>query len=152
MPTATYAFLEQWHVPAPPGRVHEVLADVERYVEWWPQVVAVGHLGEGRGLVLCRSTLPYALELVLTEVRNEPHVLEARVDGHLEGTVRFGLAPEGAGTRLLFTQEVIVRGWLGTLSPLARPALSWNHARMMRGCRRGLAAATAVRRPDRSAR
>lgn len=139
MPTATYSFHEQWHVAAPAARVHAVLADVERYVEWWPQVVAVGHLGEGRGLVLCRSTLPYTLELVLTELRHEPDLLEVRVEGHLEGTVRFELADDGGGTRVVFGQQVTARGWLGVLSPVARPFLVWNHRRMMRGCREGLA-------------
>lgn len=139
MPTATYSFREDWHVAAEPERVHAVLGDVEGYVAWWPQVVAVGHLGPGRGLVLCRSTLPYTLELVLTERRHEPDVLEVGVAGHLEGTAGFELAAEGAGTRVSFSQDVTVRGWLAALSPLARPALVWNHRRMMQGCREGLA-------------
>ena len=139
MPTATYSFREQWHVAAPPSRVHAVLADVERYVEWWPQVVAVGHLAEGRGLVLCRSVLPYTLALVLTELRNEPGLLEVEVEGDLEGVVAFELARDGAGTRVSFRQDVLARGWLAVVSPVARPVLVWNHRRMMRGCRDGLA-------------
>jgi carbon monoxide dehydrogenase subunit G len=137
--TATYSFREQWHVPAPRAQVHAVLADVEGYVAWWPQVVAVADLGGGRGLVLCRSVLPYTLELVLTERRNEPGVLEVQVEGHLEGTVAFALAEDGRGTRVSFRQDVVVRGWLAPASRLARPALVWNHQRMMRGCREGLA-------------
>lgn len=143
MPIARYSFRDRWHVAAPPARVHEVLADVERYVEWWPQVVAVGLLGEGRGLVLCRSSLPYVLELELIERRNEPEVLEVEVAGHLEGTVRFELRADGAGTEVRFVQDVVVRGWLALASPLGRPALTWNHARMMRGARAGLARVTA---------
>lgn len=138
MPTATYSFRHQWHLAAPQARVHEVLVDVERYVEWWPQVVAVGRLGEGRGLVLCRSTLPYTLELVITEQRNEPGSLEVAVGGHLAGTVAFDLEPDGGGTRVSFRQDVVVRGRLALASPVARPLLVWNHRRMMRGWHEGL--------------
>ena len=90
--------------------------------------------------MLCRSVLPYTLELLLTELRNRPDVLEVGVEGDLEGTVRFELRPEGEGTRLDFAQDVDVPGVLGALSRVARPLLTWNHDQMMRGCRQGLAA------------
>jgi len=139
-PSATYVFRDSWHVPARPEDVHATLLDVERYVEWWPQVVAVGYLGPTEGLVLCRSTLPYVLELVMREVCRDPDRLEVAVSGDLEGTVRFGLSAEGSGTRLSLHQEVEVRGFLALASRLGRPLLTWNHDRMMRGCVDGLTA------------
>lgn len=137
---AGYVFEDRWHVPAAPERVHATLVDVERYVEWWPQIVAVGYLGEREGLVLCRSALPYVLTLVLREVDRSPARLEVAVSGDLEGSVRFGLAPEGTGTRLDLHQEVQVTGLLGLASRVARPLLTWNHDRMMAGCIDGLTA------------
>ena len=137
-PVAAYSFRDRWHVDAPPARVREVLVDVERYVEWWPEVVAVAVAGEGRGLVLCRSVLPYTLELLLTEEVDRPERLEVSVEGDLEGRVSFDLAPEGPGTRLDFAQDVVVPGLLGALSRVARPVLTWNHDRMMRGCVEGV--------------
>jgi hypothetical protein len=125
-------------VPASPERVRAVLVDVERYVEWWPQVVAVGYLGEQQGLVLCRSALPYTLELVLTRRVDREDRLEVEVQGDLEGTVAFDLAPARAGTRLDFAQDVTVRGALALASRVGRPLLTWNHDRMMRSCVEGL--------------
>jgi carbon monoxide dehydrogenase subunit G len=134
----TFAFRDSWEVAAPVSAVHDVLADLEHYPDWWPQVVAVASLGPDDARVLCRSVLPYTLDLVLHAVNRSPGVLEVAVSGHLIGTVRFDLTPVGGGTRLDFAQEVRVPGWLGVASYVARPVLRWNHDRMMRGCQQGL--------------
>jgi len=143
--SATFAFQDTWDVPAPPTAVHEVLLDLEHYPAWWPQVVAVASLGPDRARVLCRSVLPYTLDLVLHAVDRSPGRLEVEVSGDLAGSVRFGLSPSDAGTRLDFTQEVTVRrGWLGAASYVGGPLLRWNHERMMRGCRQGLQAQLSI--------
>lgn len=134
----TFAFRDSWEVPATPGAVHDVLVDLERYPSWWPQVVAVASLGPDDARVLCRSRLPYTLDLVLHAVNRSPGVLEVEVSGDLCGSVRFDLAPVPGGTRLDFAQEVRVPGWLGAASYVVGPLLRWNHDRMMRGCQRGL--------------
>lgn len=135
---ATFAFSGSWHLPAPPSRVHAVLVDLERYPAWWPQVVAVASLGPDDARVLCRSALPYTLDLVLHAVDRSPDRLEVAVAGDLAGSVRFGLAPADGGTRLELAQRVSVGGVLGAASYVARPLLRWNHHRMMRGCVDGL--------------
>ena len=135
---ASFAFRDSWEIDAPPARVHAVLVDLEHYPAWWPQVVAVASLGPDDARVLCRSVLPYTLDLVLHAVSRAPGRLEVAVSGHLDGSVRFALTAVPAGTRLDFEQEVRVRGWLGASANLARPVLRWNHDRMMHGCRRGL--------------
>lgn len=135
-----YAFSGSWHVDAPMRRVQEVLVDLERYPEWWPQVLAVASLGAEDARVLCRSALPYTLDLVLHAVRREPARLEVRIRGDLDGRATWRLADLGHRTRLDFVQAVTVGGWLGAVSPVARPVLHWNHARMMRGCLTGLRA------------
>ncbi|WP_243056896.1 SRPBCC family protein [Nocardioides sp. SR21] len=140
---ATYTFSGSWSVPAPPSAVHAVLVDLERYPSWWPQVVAVASLGPDDARVLCRSVLPYTLDLVLHAVSRSPARLEVAVSGDLSGSVRFSLTPSGPGTRLELAQEVEVDGLLAAASSVLSPVLRWNHHRMMAGCVDGLASAAA---------
>ncbi len=137
--TAAYTFRERWHLAATPEAVHALLVDLELYPDWWPQVLAVAKLGDDDARVLCRSVLPYTLDLVLHAESRSADLLETSVSGDLEGVVRFQLAPEGAGTRVDFEQDVVVRGWLAAATRWVRPVLAWNHQRMMAGCREGLA-------------
>ncbi len=145
---AAYSFRDSWTVDAAPARVRDLVVDLERYPRWWPQVVAVASLGPDDAWVLCRSALPYTLDLVLHAVTRELPVLEVRVAGDLTGTVRFTVAAAGSGSRLDFAQRVEVGGALGLASTLGRPLLSWNHRRMMRGCRDGMRAALAPAPPS----
>ena len=62
----TYRFSSSFTLEAPRKRVHEVLVDLEFYSEWWPQVRAVAKIDDDHALVVCRSTLPYDLELELS--------------------------------------------------------------------------------------
>ncbi|GAB3199280.1 SRPBCC family protein [Nocardioides hungaricus] len=136
---ASFAFSGTWDLPAPMADVHAVLVDLERYPEWWPQVVAVASLGPDDARVLCRSALPYTLDLLLHAVDRSPGRLEVALSGDLEGSVRFRLsAAETHGTRLDLAQQVTVGGLLGAASYVARPMLRWNHHRMMAGCVAGL--------------
>ena len=117
-----------------------MLVDLEHYPDWWPQVCAVASLGPDDARVLCRSVLPYTLDLVLHAVDRSPDRLEVAVSGDLAGSVGFALAAEDGGTRLDLAQEVTVGGLLGVASSVARPVLQWNHHRMMQGCVDGLRA------------
>jgi carbon monoxide dehydrogenase subunit G len=134
----SYVFDGSWQVAAPRAAVHDVLLDLERYPEWWPQVVAVASLGEDDARVLCRSVLPYTLDLVLHAANRSPQLLEVVVSGDLAGSVRFRLTEADGGTRLDLAQEVRVGGLLGAASYVVRPVLRWNHQRMMDGCVTGL--------------
>jgi hypothetical protein len=134
-----YSFRVSWIVPFPLERVHAVLVDLERYPEWWPQVRAVVKLGEDDALVVCRSALPYSLNLVLHAERRDPAHLETTLTGDLEGAVRWYLTELGPETRMDFEQDVQVTGrFLRLASRAGRPLLRWNHGRMMRGCQAGL--------------
>lgn len=141
---ATYTFSGSWAVPAPPSAVHSVLVDLEHYPSWWPQVVAVASLGPDDARVLCRSVLPYTLDLVLHAVSRSPSRLEVAVSGDLSGSVCFTLTPDAAGTRLELDQSVAVSGLLGLASSVLSPVLRWNHHRMMAGCVAGLAGAASA--------
>jgi hypothetical protein len=135
-----YRFTGTWTVPAPLPGVHDVLADLGRYPQWWPQVVAVARLGPDDARVLCRSVLPYTLDLVLHAVRREPDRLQVAIGGDLLGEAAWWLTAIEGGTRLDFEQRVTVGGWLAVVSPGLRPLLRWNHRRMMAGCLAGLRA------------
>ena len=139
MSLTSYRFDSGFTVAAPPSRVHDVLLDLERYPAWWPQVRAVASLGPDDALVVCRSALPYDLELHLTARSRTVDLLEVEIDGPLVGFARWRLAEYDGGTRLGFEQQVDVASRrLALASYLARPVLRWNHTVMMRGCVRGL--------------
>jgi carbon monoxide dehydrogenase subunit G len=141
MTAGAFQFRREWTAPAPVERVHDVLADVQSYPEWWPQVRAVARIDDDTARVLCRSAQPYTLDLVLHAVRRDPTLLEVEISGDLSGWSRAELAPEGAGsTRVAYTQSVVVahRG-LALASTLLRPVLRWNHEQMMSGLEQGLA-------------
>ncbi|HWU21873.1 MAG TPA: SRPBCC family protein [Nocardioides sp.] len=135
---ATYSFNADWTVPAPMAAVAETVLDLEHYPEWWPQVRAVASLGPTTARVICRSALPYDLDLVLESVSQQPPLLEVAVAGDLDGWVRWHLEEYAGGTRMRFEQQVGVGGLLALASYVARPLLTWNHHRMMRGCEAGL--------------
>jgi len=139
---ARFSFRREFDVAAPVPVVQEVLVDLEWYSAWWPEVVAVAKLSDDDALVVCRSALPYELELHLTAVHREPERLEVALDGDLAGFARFELAPLGGdavGTHLVFTEQVEAAGRaIRAASFVARPLLVWNHDRMLESCIRGL--------------
>jgi hypothetical protein len=146
MPAARYRFVHDVRVPARPEAVHALLVDLEHYPSWWRQVRAVASLGPDSALVLCRSVLPYDLELVLDAVSRDPGHLEVAISGPIDGFARWTLRPDPAGgTALHYEQEVDAHGRLAWASYVLRPLLRWNHAVMMRGFDRGISAALAAR-------
>lgn len=138
--TTVFAFTERWWLPASPERVRDVLVDLEHYPDWWPQVVAVASLGPDDALVLCRSTLPYTLDLTLHAVSRELPLLEVALGGHLDGWVRWRLEPSNGGTAMSLEQQVTVHGPVAPLARVVAPLARWNHRRMMAGGRAGLRA------------
>jgi hypothetical protein len=103
-------------------------------------VRAVGKLDDDHALVVCRSTLPYDLELVLTAVSRDLDCLEVGIDGPIHGWARFHLDEQSPGVTLhRFEQEVRAEAPSFVLaSYVVRPVLVWNHRRMMLGAEQGL--------------
>ncbi|MET9802089.1 SRPBCC family protein [Streptomyces sp. NPDC006368] len=139
-----YRFRSVWKLPAPPDTVYAALAEPDTYPRWWPQVRRAVRLDQHRGVARLRSFLPYDILVTVTEGRSDPHarVLEAALDGDLEGWLRWTVTADGVdGARARYDQEVEVRQPLmrGLALP-GRPFFVANHALMMRAGRRGLAA------------
>ena len=136
----TFRFEREWDVPAAADDVRRVLLDLERYPEWWPQVRAVAKIDDDTARVLCRSVLPYTLDLVLHAEERGPAVLRSAITGDLEGWSAFRLHEAGRGTHLVYEQTVVVaHRALARASRVLGPLLRWNHERMMQGCETGLA-------------
>ncbi|HEX6208718.1 MAG TPA: SRPBCC family protein [Actinomycetota bacterium] len=136
-----YRFRSVWRIPATPEVVLELLHELDAWSRWWPEIRESHRVDEDRAVVRIRSALPYDLHLLLTRRHDTESILEAGIEGDLRGFARFRLRPDGDGsTRLLFEQDVKARKPLmRRLAPIARPLFRWNHARMMRSGRRGLA-------------
>lgn len=139
MSAADYAFVHTMTLAAEPVDVHAVLVDLEHFGEWWPQVRAVAKLSDDDALVVCRSLLPYDLELHLHAESREPDLLRVAIGGPIEGYAQWRLTAIDGGTRLEFEQRVrAVAPMFRLASYVAKPALRANHARMMRGAQEGL--------------
>lgn len=140
-----FRFASAHHLGAPRDAVFDILADAERWPQWWPQIRAIIRYDDTHGRADIRSVLPLTLRVELTSERadRESGVLRAVLAGDLEGWAQFELYDESpTHTRLDYTQEVDLRvhGPLGGLAAyrIARPLLIANHAFMMRSGMRGL--------------
>jgi carbon monoxide dehydrogenase subunit G len=136
-----YKFRSEWHVAAEPDAVYQALSDVAAYPTWWPQVVGAQWLDDTSGEIRCRSMLPYELVFVAHRVIEDPvkRVLRANLDGDLTGTSQWTISANGSGTVAVFDEDVDVRNRLARLAGrLVRPALKYNHDRMMQSGEKGL--------------
>lgn len=134
-----FRFARTDYVAADPVEVHRVLVDLEWYPTWWPQVRAVAKIDDDTAAVVCQSTLPYRLDLVLHATSREAGRLEVDISGDLAGWARWRIEDDHGTAALHFEQEVQVRSVpLSAAAWLMRPALGWNHRRMMDGAVVGL--------------
>ncbi len=91
-----FEFSTSFTLEAPREQVHGVLVDLEHYCDWWPQVLAVAKISDEQAYVVCRSSLPYDLDLVLTARSRDLDVLEVGIDGPIRGSARFELESPSA--------------------------------------------------------
>ncbi|MFB7615033.1 SRPBCC family protein [Kitasatospora sp. NPDC056181] len=137
-----YRFRGVWRLPAPPAAVYTALEDVRSYPLWWPEIRTARETGPGRGEVVARALLPYRLVIGLETVRCDPAagVLEAAMHGDLTGWSRWTVAPDGAGSHVLFEEDTRpAKPLLRRLALPLHPVFRANHAAMMWRGRRGLA-------------
>lgn len=139
-----YRFHSAWRLCAPTDDVFRALVELDDYPLWWPEVRAVHRLpdDETRRLV-CRSLLPYDLVFTLRQVLRDRRagIIEAGLDGDLEGSSRWTVSTAPGGTLAVFDQQVVVnKSLLRRLSLIGRPAFVANHTLMMSHGRRGVTA------------
>lgn len=136
-----YVFRSVWHVAAARDELMPVLDDLESYPAWWPEIHRVRPLGGRRFEVVARSFLPYELRFVSDAEPFQPGtgIIDAKLSGDMEGTVRWTVEPVDDGCRLVYDQEVSThKRLLNVMAPLARPGFRANHALMMRHGQAGL--------------
>lgn len=139
----SYVFRSEWRLPAGPDDVYAVLADVETYPTWWPQVRRTRRIDDVSGEVVCRSLLPYDVTFVMHRDLEDPaaRVLRARMEGDLTGTSQWTITADGSGALAVFDEDVAVgKAMLRAAGRVLRPALRFNHDLMMRAGEKGLRA------------
>ena len=145
---AAYRFLTTWIVDAPIERVWDVLAESERWPEWWRGVERVEVLERGDeqrvgelSRYTWKSRLPYRLEFEMRTTRvDRPFLCEGRAKGELAGEGRWSLFEGGGKTAVTYAWVVeTTNRWMNILAPLARPVFTWNHDWVMRRGGEGLA-------------
>jgi uncharacterized protein YndB with AHSA1/START domain len=143
-----YRFRTTWLLVAPIERVWDVLAQNERWPDWWrgAERVEVLEAGDGDRLgelarYTWRARLPYRLEMdIRTTLVERPVLCEGRVTGGLEGVGRWRLEEDAGHTTVTFDWQVAtIRPWMNALAPLARPLFRSNHDWVMRNGESGLA-------------
>jgi hypothetical protein len=140
-----YRFRSVWDPTAGPDAVYTVLERAEEHPPWWPQVREVTALDDLTGILRLGSFLPYELRVTVLARLPDPvgGVLEAGMEGDVDGWARRTLTARGTGTGTLalYEQEVEVRKPLMRRQSLPRrPVFRANHPAMTRGGRRGLSA------------
>lgn len=139
-----YIFDTRWRLRADFDQVFAALSDIASYPHWWREVRAVHRLDPTSALIVARSFLPYSLSFRLEQTRLDPEagVIEALLQGDLDGVSRWSLTADGDGhVEAAFHEDVVARKPLLRLfAPVARPLFRANHAVMMRDGQRGLTA------------
>ena len=145
MAAQTFDFSSVWFVEAEPPDVVAVLADIDRYPTWWPQVRSVTRVDDDSGAAVVSSLLPVTLRLRMTRVieEREAGLLRVVLAGDLVGHAQWRIATVPQGSVVHFEQSVRVATRLERMATLVPLLLRANHAWMMRGALRGLAGRTA---------
>ncbi len=147
---AQYHFLSEYSIRGDPERVWSALVDVVSWPSWWPWLKKVEVLRPATGPddvgAIYRNTVraPAGYGFVYdTEITGVDHLRLIDVDsrGDIEGRGRFLLRRQPDGTLYLAFAWLVEtpKRWMSFLAPIARPAFTWNHDKMMRSFGAGLA-------------
>jgi hypothetical protein len=154
MPTK-YHFVSSYRLSGSREAIWGTLLDVEAWPSWWHWLKRIEKVKEpqpddGVGATYrnhmsspLRIGFVYDTTFMATEQHRRIDVLST---GDLLGRGRFDLAdaPNG-GTDLSYTWLVeTTKWWMNLFAPIGRPALTWNHDRLMDDFGRGLAKTAGV--------
>jgi hypothetical protein len=150
---AQYHFLSEYAITSGHEAVWTALVDVGGWTGWWSwlrrlDVIRPPAGPDGVGAIY-RNTVkaPSGYGFVYdTEIEAVDHGrrIDVLSSGGISGRGRFLLEPrEDGGTNLGFAWLVETPArWMNVLAPIARPAFTWNHDKLMSDFGAGLARAT----------
>jgi hypothetical protein len=145
---ANYRFVTTTEIAAPVERVWPEVSQLEKWVTWWPGLVAVREVEPGdqglRGALVeftFKSRLPYSLSFQGRITRVDAlQRMDIEAVGELEGVAIYEIEDRGQVTRQRLTWTVkTTKPWMNVLAPVARPFFAWNHDVLMKAGARGLA-------------
>lgn len=146
-----FELVTTWHLAAKRQAVWDVLSDIETWPQWWPAFTSadVTEPGAPDGLgraaqVTVDSGIGYTLTFTLRTVEvRAPELVVGRAEGHLQGSGRWTLTENGAGTAattvVLVWQVAVTRTWMRLAVPVAAKVFRRSHDRVMRQGEQGLA-------------
>ncbi|GAA1259108.1 SRPBCC family protein [Janibacter melonis] len=138
------AFTDAWEMEHPADEVLRVLADVDSYMRWWPQIKEIERVDAEHGQLRVCSSIPISLRMTITREAELPEIglLRVRVQGDLRGWSQWHVAAVPGGCRVAYTQEVSIAHpffkLVAAVPVLGVRVIRANHDAMMRGGARGL--------------
>jgi len=145
-----YVFHATWALAAPRQRVFCVLADLERYPDWWPAFKRAHLVDSNHCDLAVRTLLPITLRFTLQRNVEDPAagLLRATATGDIVGLVEWQVTTaNNRDTLAQFKEDVTLEHSLASrLDRAIRPLLEWNHRLAMNSGAAGLT--RHLRRPD----
>ena len=150
---ARYHFLSEYTLTSDREATWRALVDIAAWPGWWQALKRIDIVQEARGddgvgaVYRNHVRAPTGYGFVYsTEIAEVDHLRRIDVisSGDIVGRGRFLVAdaPSG-GTDVSFAWLVETpRWWMNVLAPLARPAFTWNHDKLMTDFGHGLAKAS----------
>lgn len=125
-------------LPADPEATFAVLGDLSAYGQFQPLTsirASPGPITPGWSFVARTGVGPLAVvdRMVVTEWVPGEHFVIVKIGPVLDGGAEVHLTPEGAGTRVVWREEIVPRpGWIGRRTgPLTDPVMRWFMGRSL---------------------
>ena len=145
----------RWHMDVGAAPVWTLLTDVEAWPRWWRYVrharvlerTSDSPVGDVSAIDWS-SAFFYRIRLRMVTVTAErDRLLESHASGDLRGTAAWILEPtQDGGVDVTYRWQVeLHRRWMRNSAAVLRPALEWNHFRVMREGAHGMARELACR-------